>query len=132
MAERLHFSLVSPERELFAGEVDQVDAPGSEGDFGVLAGHAPLISSLRPGVIEVKGGTSGDARFFVLGGFTEVTPNKLTVLAEDVRPMTEVDAAKLDQCIRDAQEDILHAPTESERAKAAESLDHLKLLRATL
>jgi len=83
-------------------------------------------------VIEVKGGTSGDARFFVLGGFTEVTPNKLTVLAEDVRPMTEVDAAKLDQCIRDAQEDILHAPTESERAKAAESLDHLKLLRATL
>jgi F-type H+-transporting ATPase subunit epsilon len=109
-----------------------VTVPGREGDFGVLAGHEPLISTLRPGVIDVKGGDTGDARFFVLGGFAEVTPQKLTILAEDVRPMAEIDAAALDQRIKDAEEDIFQAKSDLDRAKAAESLDHLKLLRAAL
>jgi F-type H+-transporting ATPase subunit epsilon len=98
----------------------------------VLAGHAPVIASLRPGVIDVKGGNTGDNRFFVLGGFAEVTPAHVTVLAEDVVPMAEVDAGALDQRIKNAEEDILQAKTEAERAKAVESLDHLKLLRAAL
>jgi F-type H+-transporting ATPase subunit epsilon len=132
MADKISFDLVSPERLLLSEQVDMVTVPGREGDFGVLAGHAPLISSLRPGTIDVKGGNKGDARYFVLGGFAEVTPQKLTVLAEDVLPMAEVDAAVLDQRIHNAEEDILHAKSESDRAKAVESLDHLKLLRAAL
>jgi F-type H+-transporting ATPase subunit epsilon len=74
VAERLHFSLVSPERELFSGEVDQVDAPGSEGDFGVLAGHAPFMTTLREGFVTVH-----------QGGFADVTPQGLTILAERAR-----------------------------------------------
>ena len=81
MAGKLHFSLVSPERELFVGDVDQVDAPGSEGDFGVLAGHAPFMTTLKEGQIRVF--NAGQVRTFdVRGGFADVTPEGLTVLAE--------------------------------------------------
>lgn len=81
MVEKLNFSLVSPERELFSGAVDQVDAPGSEGDFGVLAGHAPFMTALREGPVRVHNGgvvTVYDVR----GGFADVTPDGLTILAE--------------------------------------------------
>ena len=81
MAGKLRFSLVSPERELFAGEVDQVDAPGSEGDFGVLAGHAPFMTALKEGQVRVH--DEGQVRVFeVRGGFADVTPEGLTILAE--------------------------------------------------
>jgi F-type H+-transporting ATPase subunit epsilon len=132
MMDKISFDLVSPEKLLLSETAEMVTVPGREGDFGVLAGHAPVIASLRPGVIDVKGGDQGDTRFFVLGGFAEVSPQKLTVLAEDVRPMAEVDAAQLDECIADAEEDILQAKTDADRAKAAEMVDHLKLLRAAL
>jgi len=88
MAEKLHFSLVSPERELFAGEVDQVDAPGSEGDFGVLAGHAPFMTALREGFVTIHDG-DGLHRFEVRGGFADVTPSGLTILAEHARDAGE-------------------------------------------
>ena len=82
MAGKLHFSLVSPERELFSGEVDQVDAPGSEGDFGVLAGHAPFMTTLKEGRVKVY--DDGDTRTYdVRGGFADVTPAGLTILAEE-------------------------------------------------
>ena len=81
MSGKLHFSLVSPERELFAGNVDQVDAPGVEGDFGVLANHAPFMTALKTGVVTVRDG--GSARVFEIeGGFADVTPDGLTILAE--------------------------------------------------
>ena len=81
MAAKLHFSLVSPERELFSGEVDQVDAPGSEGDFGVLFGHAPFMTTLKEG--RVKAYEGDDTLVFeVRGGFADVTPAGLTILAE--------------------------------------------------
>ncbi|WP_304170875.1 ATP synthase F1 subunit epsilon [Phenylobacterium aquaticum] len=81
MAGKIHFSLVSPERELFSGEVDQVDAPGSEGDFGVLANHAPFMTALKEGRVRVyAGGKITD--FDVKGGFADVTPEGLTILAE--------------------------------------------------
>ena len=81
MAEKLHFSLVSPERELLSGEVDQVDAPGAEGDFGVLAGHAPFMTALKEGQIRVH--NDGAVTVFdVRGGFADVTPDGFTVLAE--------------------------------------------------
>ncbi|MDO8379387.1 MAG: ATP synthase F1 subunit epsilon [Pseudomonadota bacterium] len=81
MAGKLHFSLVSPERELFSGEVDQVDAPGSEGDFGVLAGHAPFMTTLKTGRVKVFNDGRVQA-FDVQGGFADVTPDGLTILAE--------------------------------------------------
>ncbi|MDR3513966.1 MAG: ATP synthase F1 subunit epsilon [Caulobacteraceae bacterium] len=84
MAEKLHFSLVSPEREVFAGDVDQVDAPGSEGDFGVLAGHAPFMTALREGFVTVHDGDRLH-RFELQGGFADVSPLGLTILAEQVR-----------------------------------------------
>ena len=81
MAEKLQFSLVSPERELFAGAVDQVDAPGTEGDFGVLSGHAPFMTALKEGQVRVH--TDGRITVFdVRGGFADVTPEGLTILAE--------------------------------------------------
>lgn len=81
MADKLHFSLVAPERELFSGEVDQVDAPGTEGDFGVLAGHAPFMTALKEGAVTVRAG--GSVRVFnIQGGFADVTPEGLTILAE--------------------------------------------------
>ena len=76
-----HFSLVAPERELFHGEVDQVDAPGAEGDFGVLAGHAPLMPTLRPGEVTVREGARSHI-FTIQGGFADVTPDSFTLLAE--------------------------------------------------
>jgi len=84
VAEKLHFSLVSPEREVYVGEVDQVDAPGSEGDFGVLAGHAPFMTALREGFVTVHEGDHLH-RFEVQGGFADVSPAGLTILAERVR-----------------------------------------------
>ncbi len=81
MAAKLHFSLVSPERELFSGEVDQVDAPGSEGDFGVLFGHAPFMTTLKEGRVKAYDGDD-TLVFEVRGGFADVTPAGLTILAE--------------------------------------------------
>ncbi len=81
MAQKLHFSLVSPERELYAGEVDQVDAPGSEGDFGVLPGHAPFMTALKEGFVTVHD-EGALIRFEVHGGFADVTPQGFTILAE--------------------------------------------------
>ena len=81
MALKLRFSLVSPQRELFAGDVDQVDAPGSEGDFGVLAGHAPFMTTLKEGRVKVFN-DEDELVFDVRGGFADVTPEGLTILAE--------------------------------------------------
>ena len=81
MADKLRFSLVSPERELFSGLVDQVDGSGVEGDFGVLAGHAPFMTALKEGPLVVRDGASRTV-YNVRGGFAEVTPQGLTVLAE--------------------------------------------------
>ena len=86
MAAKLHFSLVSPERELFSGEVDQVDAPGSEGDFGVLFGHAPFMTTLKEGRVKAYDGDE-TLVFEVRGGFADVTPEGLTILAEHAQPV---------------------------------------------
>jgi len=84
MAEKLRFSLVSPERELYSGDVDQVDAPGSEGAFGVLAGHAPFMTTLREGFVTIHDGDRLH-RYEVQGGFADVTPAGFTILAEHAR-----------------------------------------------
>lgn len=81
MAGKLHFSLVAPERQLFSADVDQVDAPGLEGDFGVLAGHTPFMTALKAGAVTVYDGSSTRV-FNIEGGFADVTPQGLTILAE--------------------------------------------------
>jgi F-type H+-transporting ATPase subunit epsilon len=132
MTEKIHFDLVSPERMLLSEDVDMVTLPGAEGYFGVLAGHAPVISSLRPGVIEVTGGTTPNLRLFVRGGFAEVDAKKVIVLAEEAIPMTDFDVAALDRRLADAEEDLVVAKTDAERARVSEQLDHLRQLRAVL
>jgi F-type H+-transporting ATPase subunit epsilon len=130
MADKITFDLVSPERLLLSDQADMVTVPGTDGYMGVMAGHAPVISTLRPGTIDVQGATQGDVRYFIRGGFVEVSPGKITVLAEEALPMAEVDLSVLDQRIRDAEEDVAAAKSDSERARAAETLDDLKQVRA--
>jgi F-type H+-transporting ATPase subunit epsilon len=133
MADKIAFDIVSPERLLLSDEADMVTVPGADGEFGVLAGHMPLISTLRPGVIDIKGGAiSGDSRFFVLGGFAEVNAVKITILAEEATPIASIDGAALEQRIRNTEEDLGLAKTEPDRARVAEQLDHLRQLRAAL
>jgi F-type H+-transporting ATPase subunit epsilon len=132
MADKLHFDLVSPERLLLSETVDMVTVPGSEGDFGVLAGHAPVMAVLRPGVINVDDAGRPQQRIFVRGGFAEVTPAGLTILAENAIPLAELDGAALDGEIADAQEDVNDAKSDETKLKAQEKLDHLKLLRQSL
>jgi F-type H+-transporting ATPase subunit epsilon len=132
VAEKIHFDLVSPERLLLSEQVDMVTLPGSEGYFGVLAGHAPVLSTLRPGLIDVKGGEEGDMRIFVRGGFAEVNPDKVVVLAEEAIPLSELDAAALEQDIRNAEEDVATAKTDAERDRYAAKLEDLKQLRTAL
>ncbi|MGB0922367.1 MAG: F0F1 ATP synthase subunit epsilon [Alphaproteobacteria bacterium] len=131
MADKLHFELVSPERLLKSGEADMVTVPGSEGDFGVLAGHAPFISTIRPGVVTVSDGNA-EERIFVRGGFADVTPAGLTLLAEEAIPMGELDAAKLAQDIKDAEEDVNDAKDDAARAEAATHLEQLRQIEASL
>jgi F-type H+-transporting ATPase subunit epsilon len=132
MADTIHLDLVSPERLLLSDDVDMVTMPGADGYFGVLKGHAPVMASLKPGVIEIKGGDEDGLRIFVRGGFAEVSANEITVLAEEAIPMSEIDAAALDQRIKDAEEDVSLAKSDTERRRAAETLDHLKQVRAAL
>ncbi len=132
MAEKLNFDLVSPDRLLMSEEVDMVLVPGSEGDFGVLPAHAPVMSTLKPGVLEVTGGAEGSSRIFVRGGFAEVTPQGLTVLAEEAIPLAELDVAKLDQSIQDAEEDVADAKDDQTRDAAQLTLDHLRQIRESL
>lgn len=132
MADKLNFDLVSPDRLLLSEEVDMVLVPGSEGDFGVLPQHAPVMSTLKPGVLEVTGGSEGDSRIFVRGGFAEVTPNGLTVLAEEAIPLAELDVAQLDQKIQDATEDVADAKDDQTKDAAQLTLDQLRQIRESL
>jgi F-type H+-transporting ATPase subunit epsilon len=128
----LHFELVSPERLLFSGDVAEVDIPGTEGDMGILPGHAPVLSTLRPGVITVTKDGGAKERIFVRGGFAEVNPQGLTVLAEVAVPIAELDAARVAQEVKDAQEDVADAQDDEARRRAQESLDHLLALQSAL
>jgi F-type H+-transporting ATPase subunit epsilon len=123
------FRLVMPERELLATEADMVVVPGGEGDFGVLHGHAPLISTVRPGVLEVFQGAKAEQRFLVAGGFAEVTPERCTVLADEAMPFESVTADQLAEREKLAQESLTDAATDAERAAAQKALTLAKDLR---
>jgi len=132
MADTFKFELVSPERLLVSGVVEQVLVPGSEGDFTMLAHHAPLLTSLRPGLLEIVSGAAERRRYFVRGGFAEVGPQGLTVLAETAIDLVELEAETLNQAIKDAEEDIADAKEETVRDRAKTQLDHLRQVQTTL
>src|SRR5262249_5388201 len=126
-----HFDLVSPEKVLFSGEVSQVDVPGAEGDFGVLAGHAPLVTTLRPGILVIY--SERDAqRVVVDGGFAQGGPRGLTLAANLGVPVPEVDVAALAGMIKDTEEDVADEKDGWNRDKLAQKLDRLKALQAAL
>ena len=126
-----HFDLVSPEKLLLAGEVEQVDLPGSEGDMGVLADHAPLVTTLRPGIIVVHR-EGGDMRVVVNGGFAEVGPAGLTVLADMAVPIEEFDRSVLAGEIKDTEEDVADTTDGWQRDKLAHRLQQLNALQEAL
>ncbi|MET0546750.1 MAG: F0F1 ATP synthase subunit epsilon [Caulobacterales bacterium] len=129
MADKLTFSLVAPERELFHGEVDQVVVPGEEGDFGVLPNHAPLMSTVRPGAIRVLDGGS-ERKIFVYGGFADVTPDGLTILAEEAMDVGDINAAKVAADLKDAEEDLRDAKDDHKRHDAERKVTRLRALAA--
>jgi len=116
--ERVEFELVSPERLLLSEAVEMVVIPGAEGDFGVLPRHAPMISTLRPGVIRVYEKGAVSERIFVAGGFAEVTPARCTVLADQAIPVAEIDRTAVEKSLGEAREDLAEATSEAERAAA--------------
>jgi F-type H+-transporting ATPase subunit epsilon len=121
----LHFELVSPEKLVFSGEVEQVDVPGAEGDFGVLAGHAPMVTTLRPGVLTVKA-AGGEQKIVVLGGFAEVSASGLTVLADTADSLADFDRTVLATQIGEMEQRIAKMEPGNELDRLITRLDHYR------
>jgi F-type H+-transporting ATPase subunit epsilon len=125
-----HFDLVSPEKLAFSGKVDQVDVPGAEGDFGVLAGHAPVVAAIRPGILTViTGGTH--QKIIVLGGLAEMSESGLTVLADVATSIQELDRAKFADTISHMEAKLAEKEG-SELDRAVERLDHFREIQQQL
>jgi F-type H+-transporting ATPase subunit epsilon len=125
-----HFDLVSPEKLAFSGEVDQVDVPGAEGDFGVLAGHAPVVAAIRPGILTVTTGSTKE-KIIVLGGLAEVSEKGLTVLADVATSIEELDRAKFAETIAEMEAKLAEKEG-SELDRGVERLDHFKSIQSEL
>ena len=132
MSELFRFELVSPEKLVLAAQVQQVLVPGSEGDFGILSGHAPVMTSIRPGVLEVTTRSGNAKRFYVRGGFAEAHPDGLVVLAQQSIDLEELNASDLQQEIKNLEEDVTDANTDEQKNKAQFALDRLNELQAAL
>lgn len=132
MPDTLHFELVSPEKLLRSGEVYMVVVPGTEGDFGVLPGHAPLVSTIRPGAIQVFPASMNDApeRIFIDGGFAEVGPQGLTILAESATPVGELDVEANAKGLLEAREALRGAADEAEIAAAEKRVARFEAMQA--
>ena len=129
MADTFRFELVTPERMALSEDVAQVVVPGVEGEFTVLPGHAPVISALRPGVIEVALPDASKTRLFVKGGFAEVDAGYLTVLAERALPVDQMDAGVIATELETAEAELAAAGDDASRLAAASAVDRLKALR---
>lgn len=125
-----HFDLVSPEKLAFSGEVDQVDVPGVEGDFGVLAGHAPVVATIRPGILTITAAGKRE-KVIVLGGLAEVSEKGLTVLADVATAIADLDRAKFAETVNEMQEKLSEKEG-SELDHAIERLDHFKSIQHEL
>ena len=127
----LHFEFVSPENVLFSGDVDQVDLPGAEGDMGIFAEHAPMVTTLRPGIVTVFRGGAHEA-IVITGGFAEVGPAGLTILADRAVARADFDMQVLATEIKHAEEDVADATDQAVRDKLVRHLEQLKALQAAL
>ena len=132
MAEAFQFELVSPERLLISEAVDEVVVPGADGDFGVLAGHAPFMSTVRPGFIEVKHTSGSTSKIFVQGGFADTGPAGLTILAEQAIPVEDLEAEVIAAEVKDAEEDLADATTDAARTAAELKVGQLREVQAAL
>jgi F-type H+-transporting ATPase subunit epsilon len=132
MPDLVQFELVSPERLIVSAEVEMVVVPGTEGNFGVLPGHAPLISTIRPGTIDIYQGGAITERIFVVGGIAEVTPERCTVLADEAMAPDALDRAASEAELQTAEADLpslrehLGRATGPERERLAAELRHLE------
>ncbi|KQW17394.1 ATP synthase F0F1 subunit epsilon [Afipia sp. Root123D2] len=124
-----HFDLVSPEKIAFSGEVEQVDVPGIEGDFGVLAGHSPLVASVRPGIMTVTVGGKHE-KIIVLGGLAEVSEKGLTVLADTATSLAELDREAFASRIEEMEEQLKDEEPGSALDRAITRLDHFKAIQS--
>jgi F-type H+-transporting ATPase subunit epsilon len=132
MADSFQFDLVSHERLLMSEEVAEVVVPGSEGYFGVLKDHAPFMSTIRPGFIEVTAASGEKSRIFIRGGFADTGPGGLTILAEQAIPIEDLNAAEIERELQFAQEDLDDAKTDEARQAAQTRLDQMKEVQVAL
>ena len=132
MAELFKFELVSPEQLVFSSDVLQVLVPGAEGDFTVLPNHAPVLSTLRPGILDVVDHDGKAHRIFVRGGLAEVDPHNLTVLAQQAINLDKLDKSWLAQEISNTEEDVTDAKDEDARTTAQDMLERLKQVQDAL
>ena len=132
MADAFNFELVSPERLLFSEQVTAVVVPGSDGYFTVMAHHAPLMSTIRPGVVEATLASGGTKKIFVRGGFVDVAGSSFTLLAEQAMPVEELNADAIAAQIKDAEDDVTDARSDAKREAATLKLNQLKELKASL
>jgi F-type H+-transporting ATPase subunit epsilon len=127
----LHFELVSPDKALFNGPAQSVLVPGAEGDFQVLRDHAAVMTALRPGVVAIEDEGGKTLRYFVRGGFVDVNAGGCILLAETALPAEDVNAAHLDEEIKNAEEDVADASDDNKRL-AQEKLDRLRELKEAM
>jgi len=132
MADSFKFELVSPERLLVSEDVTEVVVPGTEGEMTVMAAHAPVMTSVRPGVVNVKTAAGSEDGYVVFGGFADILPGTLTLLAESAVSVADIDRDDLAQRIRDAREDVADAADDETGAGANERLAHLTTLEGAL
>jgi F-type H+-transporting ATPase subunit epsilon len=132
MADSFKFELVSPERLLVSEDATEVVVPGTEGEMTVMAAHAPVMTSVRPGVVSVKTAAGAQDRYVVFGGFADILPEALTLLAESAVPVADIDRDDLARRIRDAREDVADAGDDEAKAGANERLAHLTTLEGAL
>ena len=127
-----HFELVSPEKLMFSGEVESVVLSSTEGEMTVLKDHAPLMAAMRPCVIVVEETAGKKSQIFVQGGFAEISPKGLTVLAEEALPLEQLDAARLDAQATALEEELKAAQSDEAARAASEKLSQLRELRTAI
>lgn len=132
MAEAFKFELVSPERLLVSEEVQSVVIPGAEGEMTVLANHAPVMTTVKPGVVTVKTASGAEERYVVFGGFADILPSGCTLLAESATAVKDIDRAEIARRIQEASEDVTDAKDDESRTRAEAFLAQLTTLEGAI
>ena len=132
MAQSFKFELVSPERLLVSEQVESVVIPGAEGEMTVMAQHAPVMTTIKPGVVTVKPASGSEVRYVVFGGFADILPSGCTLLAESAVAVKDIDRAEIQRRIQEAKEDVADAKTDEHRTKAELFLHQLTTLEGAI